>query len=73
MQRWNIEVTDTYGGEANYCWVRRYTIEANSERGAICKLARQHGAGWRKEWFDGETSRYNLQNACICLFITQEV
>lgn len=23
----NIEVTDTYAGNANYCWVRRYSIE----------------------------------------------
>lgn len=22
----NLEVTDTFGGEANYCWVRRETI-----------------------------------------------
>lgn len=25
---WQVEVTDTFGGEANYCWVRRYTIGA---------------------------------------------
>lgn len=24
---WNIEHTDTFGGEANYCWVNRSTIE----------------------------------------------
>ncbi len=24
---WNIEHTDTFGGEANYCWVNRHTIE----------------------------------------------
>jgi hypothetical protein len=24
---YQIEVTDTFGGEANYCWVRRYTID----------------------------------------------
>lgn len=23
---YQVEVTDTFGGEANYCWVRRYTI-----------------------------------------------
>ena len=26
-----IEVTDTFGGEANYCWCRRFTVETNSE------------------------------------------
>lgn len=70
MERYNIEITDTYGGEANYSWVKRYAIEANSERGAVQKLARQHGGGWRKEWFDGETSRYNMRGAAICMFVT---
>lgn len=23
----NIEVTDTFCGEANYCWVNRYSVE----------------------------------------------
>ena len=23
MVTWDIEVTDTFGGEANYCWVER--------------------------------------------------
>jgi hypothetical protein len=25
----NIEITDTFGGEANYCWVRRWTLQAD--------------------------------------------
>lgn len=25
--RFNVEYTDTFGGEANYCWVRRATID----------------------------------------------
>ena len=24
MVTWDIEVTDTFGGQANYCWVDRY-------------------------------------------------
>lgn len=27
MTVWNVEYTDTFGGEANYCWVRRARIE----------------------------------------------
>jgi N-acetylmuramoyl-L-alanine amidase CwlA len=23
----NIEITDTFGGESNYAWVRRYTLD----------------------------------------------
>lgn len=41
------EVTDTFGGEANYCWVRRYKIKANTERGAINKLAKHEGLSFR--------------------------
>jgi hypothetical protein len=26
---WTIEVTDTFGGEANYSWVRRYEMDAH--------------------------------------------
>lgn len=26
MHVYDIEVTDTFGGEANYCWVKRFTI-----------------------------------------------
>lgn len=25
---YSVEYTDTFGGEANYCWVRRATIES---------------------------------------------
>lgn len=27
MEKWNVEYTDTFAGEANYSWVRRATIE----------------------------------------------
>ena len=35
---WNLEYTDTFGGEANYCWVRRARIESKpgeSQRGIM--------------------------------------
>ena len=36
MVTWDIEVTDTFGGEANYAWVYRYAI---SMPGGISDLA----------------------------------
>ena len=36
MVTWDIEVTDTFGGEANYDWVYRYAI---SMPGGISDLA----------------------------------
>jgi hypothetical protein len=69
MTKFKIEVTDTYGGEANYSWVRRYEYEAKSFRGAIQKLAREHGAGWSIDYTTGDMARYNLKGACICAFV----
>ena len=69
MQKFNIEITDTFGGEANYCWVERFTVDASSILGAVQKIAREHGAGWRKEYDTGDMARYNLQGACICMFV----
>lgn len=72
MTNYNVEITDTFGGEANYSWVKRYTISAKSMRGAICKLARLYGDGWRLDYTTGDMARYNLKHACICLFITAD-
>jgi hypothetical protein len=70
MATYHIEVTDTYGGEANYCWKRDFIVEASSSLGAITKLAKSEGSGWRKNWDSGDTVRYNLQGACICAFVS---
>lgn len=65
----SIEVTDTFGGEANYCWVSRYTIKASSFRGAMQALSRQHGGHWRKVADYGDQARYDHQGACVCAFV----
>lgn len=70
MTTYTIEVTDTFGGEANYSWVRRYQYKARTMRGAICKLAREYGKGWKLESNYGDMARYNLSGACICAFVT---
>jgi hypothetical protein len=41
---YNIEITDTFGGEANYCWVKRGTTTAKTRRGII--KAVKDLAGW---------------------------
>ena len=69
MTKFKIEITDTFGGEANYCWIRRYEYTAKSIRGAIQKLAREHGAGWKLNFSTGDIARYDLAGACICAFV----
>jgi len=72
MHTFKIEVTDTFGGEANYSWVRRYEYKANNFRGAINKLAREYGAGWRKAYDTGDMARFNLRGACVCAFVSTD-
>lgn len=32
MNTYDCELTDTFGGEANYSWVRRATVQADTDR-----------------------------------------
>lgn len=54
-----IEITDTFGGEANYSWVRRYSlplVTGESETALIRRVKRE--IGWtgvkcvKESWFD---------------------
>ena len=38
-----IEMTDTFGGEANYCWVNRFIVSASTPRGAMRKVCARTG------------------------------
>lgn len=69
MTTFHIEITDTFGGEANYCWKKNYLVKATSPRGAIASLARHEGAGWRMAWDSGDTVRYDLRGAAVCAFV----
>ena len=46
-EKFEIEVTDTFGGQANYAWVRRATVDlpARVTNRALIKAVRQL-AGW---------------------------
>lgn len=68
--QFQVEITDTFGGESNYSWVKRYTVHANSFMGAMRIAARDFGGEWRKESDYGDMARYNMKNACICAFVT---
>ena len=72
--RYDIEMTDTFGGEANYCWVRRATIEAPATATSqmlVRRAKRALGITGRHRTTDwGDLIRLDLPNACICVFIT---
>jgi len=60
-----IEMTDTFGGEANYCWVNRFLVSASSERGAIGKVTRR--TGYRARGVG--CGRYDVPRCAICYFV----
>lgn len=66
-----IEVTDTYGGEANYCWVKRFKVSASTARGAMRKVANHMGyiGGVRKGWDWGDSQRWDWRRAAVCAFV----
>jgi hypothetical protein len=68
--QFQIKITDTFGGKANYCWVKRYTVQASTPRGALRIAARDFGGEWRRDFNQGDTVRYNMKGACICAFVT---
>jgi hypothetical protein len=69
---YNIEHTDTFGGEANYSWVRRYRF-AGSEKQAI--RAAKSAVGWTgakcyREYLGGYGYAFRRPGVCQVLFVT---
>jgi hypothetical protein len=66
MQHYFIEITDTFGGEANYSWVTHHKVRASSERGALIRINRASGFTFRSVGCD----RYDSRSGATCAFIT---
>ena len=60
-----VEMTDTFGGEANYCWVHRFIVSASSERGAMRKVAKKTGFTVRNVGCD----RWDSTRGAVCYFV----
>ena len=67
---YHFEVSDTFGGEMNGTWIRRYKVHAKSLRGALIKVNREEGFSGRtkKVMESGELTRWDVSGACICIF-----
>lgn len=65
-----VEITDTFGGEANYGWVIRYHVRAKTPRGAMRKIAQKVGGGWRLQFDDGDCARFDARHLCVCAFVS---
>lgn len=69
MTHFFVEITDTFGGEANYSWVTRHKIKAKTIRGAIVRLNRDSGLGFHKVGDYGDFVRYDSFTGATCAFI----
>jgi hypothetical protein len=74
LSQMNVEVTDTFGGESNYSWVRRYSSELNNRTNLAAirkakKLAGWNGLKCRKESY-GEMIALYPYGMCQVMFIT---
>lgn len=71
--RMRIEYTDTFGGDANYSWVRRAELdfpENASDRSIIRKLKAEVGmTGRHRKSSFGEEIRLDEVSACRVAFI----
>ena len=65
MNHYFVEVTDTFGGEANYSWVTRHKVRAKSKRGALIRVNRDSGLGFHSVGCD----RYDSKSGATCAFI----
>ncbi len=71
MTNFAYEITDTFGGEANYCWVKRGTVRARSMRGAIRAIKAREGIPARHfTVYDcGDERRIDFRGWTVCAFI----
>jgi hypothetical protein len=65
-----IEMTDTFGGEANYCWVtRKEDNESESLKQAITRFKKEQGIKLRHriKCDAGDFRRVDLEKTCVCI------
>ena len=75
MCKYSVEMTDTFGGEANYCWVRRALIDAPADATSQMLIRRAKkalgiSAPHRPPEDYGDMIRIDLRHHCICIFIS---
>jgi hypothetical protein len=73
MPEFEVEYTDTFGGEANYCWCNRetITIPENATDRTIAILAKRamglNGARGRSSWL-GDMYKFRPYGSATVLF-----
>ena len=65
-----VELTDTFGGEANYSCVTRRLVRASSIMGAARKMAREAGLSVHSVGNYGDMARYDSASGATCMFVS---
>ena len=73
MVTWDIEVTDTFGGQANYCWVNRYEITTAGDISYLALVRRIKSvtgySGIRgRTYVSGDFVQIRFPSRCIVIF-----
>ena len=73
MCTWDIEVTDTFGGEANYCWVNRYDITTADDISDLALVRRiKSAAGYSgirgRATVMGDSVEIRFPARCVVIF-----
>ncbi len=70
---YEVEHTDTFGGEANYCWVRRYQIPDGTRAALVRRAKALTGlTGHRCKVYDqgGDLIEIRPQGLCQVVFVS---
>lgn len=69
--KFEVTLTDTFGGEANFAWVRRATVEGSTRRGIMRAAKRAVGLTGAKGRTDdfGDTLDFRPYGACLVMFV----
>ncbi len=73
MVTWDIEVTDLFGGEANYSWVQRSTLRVPDDISDLALVRRIKSvtgySGIRgRTWVAGDFVEIRFPGRCIVIF-----
>ena len=74
MCTWDIEVTDTFGGEANYAWVYRYAIRTPDDISDLALVRRiksvtgYSGIRGRTYVVSGDSVEIRFPARCVVIF-----
>ena len=73
MVTWDIEVTDLFGGEANYAWVYRYAIRTPDDISDLALVRRIKSvtgySGIRgRTYVRGDSVEIRFPSRCIVIF-----